>query len=393
MLLADLPVNCQSLVVIFFRAGEIALVFLPGRTIVQRPCEPAAVAKAAVELLSLFARSFRRNRLPLVLQGPALANSRQCYQPPRSQSLPLFCCFRRRCLHALEIGHRRCCFEFRLVDARIVLRGRREPAQFLDSRQSFTRLSSRGLRPCQRISVIEIVGEEVPERAVEFHRVAPFLVHDAIARFNRQPLFSRQLAGKVKGLLPFLFGLFVITKRRPRARKSRVRKRVIRISRNRLLQKIASAKRVKSSHLCHTLRIEPRGISIRRQRQRCGGSPGRGLARRRRSRSKLFPQLRTGVGNQFRKLLLRPRVAHHRNGLPGGSILEANVQTHLSVGILPKCKIGAHHNVIAVEVFPNPRQRIGCKGLRLGERQVALGSGNTFSWHRSQPLSRSQLRR
>jgi hypothetical protein len=93
-------------------------------------------------------------------------------------------------------------------------------------------------------AVIEIVGEEIVESAINLGGSVTIMLEFAKATFDRKLIFTREIGGEIEGFLGFRLGVEIVAEMGPCVGKLRVRKCVIGIYRDGLFKESAGRERV-----------------------------------------------------------------------------------------------------------------------------------------------------
>ncbi len=145
-----------------------------------------------------------------------------------------------------------------------------------DRRESVGRLARARLGARELQPVVEVVGEEREERAVDLGGPRPLVAHAPVAALDQEAGFAREVGREVEGLLRFREGLGVVAEGRPGRRQGGVRQSVVRFGGDGPLEQVARRHLVVDAKPGEALGVEPGRFGARGQRSLDGGGVGRG---------------------------------------------------------------------------------------------------------------------
>ncbi len=165
------------------------------------------------------------------------------------------------------------------VDARVVVLWRRGAPQLGDGGQRILIAAGGGLGGGQPQSVLDVVGEETPQRPVHVDGLRRVALHLVQTSFDVEPVLARQRSGRVEGLLCGFLRTAVIAERRPRGSERGLDHRIARLARGGLSKQGLRLDGVEQPEPRESLRVEARRLEALRERRSrpVGGVGGAGL--------------------------------------------------------------------------------------------------------------------
>ncbi|MEM9595056.1 MAG: hypothetical protein AAGD06_12355 [Acidobacteriota bacterium] len=171
---------------------------------------------------------------------------------------------RRRQL-ALELGEGAGGVGLRQVEARIEGEGLRQSAELVEGVEGLDRHAGGGLRRHQPQAVVQLVGERLPEIAVDPAGRPPIPLRLAVAALHHQAVFPRQVRRQLEGPLGGLGGPLSVAQALPGGGQGGVDQRLVALPGGGPLQQILGGLGLHVPQVVEGLGVEARGFRVLRQ--------------------------------------------------------------------------------------------------------------------------------
>ncbi len=255
------------------------------------------------------------------------------------------------------------------VDPEVVRQRRRQLAQRFHGGESLGAAAADREAVGQLQAVVEIVGIEGPQRAVDLRRFDPLPAGLVKPCLDRQPLLVRQRGREADGLPRFLQALRVVAETSPGARQGRMNHRRVGLRRHRLLQQVARALRIVDAQLVETLSVGT--LRLRAFRLQLLGRAD--LLRRGVGPAELTAHLPAEERHQVEEIVLGAGLGQRGDRVAGRRLEHAQIDAKLAVASCPHGEIGAHDHQVGAQAAMDLRQVVLAQVFNGGPRRQSQG--------------------